>query len=278
MQRDIKSKDVYGRTFQLDEPALAAMAARLELRGKHPFFTRAIDEYLSRFRLAHIQRVIEIGTGTGIVARNIAKRGQFKGAILALDISEYLIERARQLAEEEDIAPRIEFRIADAHSIDVGDAGADVVIAHTLVSHVTDPVAILTEAKRLLRPGGRVVIFDGDYASMTFATASPDYGKEQDEILINAIVAHPRVMRIMPRLLKEFGLTLRDAMSYVVADIGVADFFKGALASFRILLPRAGTMTEASANEYVSTLEIESDEGRFFGASNFYTYIAERPA
>ena len=78
--------------------------------------------------------------------------------------------------------------------------------------------------------------------------------------------------------MKESGLTLRDAMSYVVADIGVADFFKGALASFRILLPRAGTMTEASANEYVSTLEIESDEGRFFGASNFYTYIAERPA
>jgi ubiquinone/menaquinone biosynthesis C-methylase UbiE len=186
--------------------------------------------------------------------------------------------KGSQLAEEEGITRRIEFRIADAHSINAGDAGADVVIAHTLVSHVTDPAVILTEAKRLLRPGGRVVIFDGDYASMTFATESNDHGKQQDEILINSIVAHPRVMRIMPRLLKKSGLILRDAMSYVVADVGVADFFKGALASFRILLPRAGAMTEASANEYVSTLEVASDKGCFFGASNFYTYIAERPA
>jgi hypothetical protein len=37
-------------------------------------------------------------------------------------------------------------------------------------------------------------------------------------------------------------------------------------------------MTEASANEYVSKLEVASDRGHFFGASNFYTYIAERPA
>ena len=183
MQRDIKSKDVYGRTFQLDEPALAAMAARLELRGKHPFFTRAIDEDLSHSVSRTFKGLSRSARVQVTVARNIEKRGQFKGAILALDISEYLIERARQLAEEEDIAPRIEFRIADAHSIDVGDAGADVVIAHTLVSHVTDPVAILTEAKRLLRPGGRVVIFDGDYASMTFATASPDDGKEQMKFL-----------------------------------------------------------------------------------------------
>jgi SAM-dependent methyltransferase len=278
MQRDIKSKDVYGRTFQLDETALAAMATRLEVRGKHPFFARVNDEYLARFDLGRLQGIIEIGTGTGIVARNIAKRRQFGGTILATDISEYLIERARQFAEEESVAARIEFRVADAHSTGDDAAGADVVIAHTLVSHVTDPVAILTEAKRLLRPGGRVVIFDGDYASMTFTTESPDHGKGQDETLINALVAHPRVMRIMPRLLKESGLVLRDATSYVVADIGAADFFKAALPLFRILLPRAGAMTEASAIEYVSTLEAASDKGYFFGASNFYTYIAERPA
>jgi SAM-dependent methyltransferase len=278
MQRDIKSKDVYGRTFQLDETALAAIATRLEVRGKHPFFAQVIEEYLNRLDLGHLQQIIEIGTGTGIVARNIARRRQFGGTIIASDISEYLIDRARRFAEEDDVAGQIEFRVADAHSMSVRDAGADVVIAHTLVSHVTDPVAILSEAKRLLRPGGRVVIFDGDYASMTFTTESPDHGKGQDETLINALVAHPRVMRIMPRLLKESGLVLRDAMSYIVADIGAADFFKAALPSFRILLPRAGAMTEASANEYVSTLQAASDKGHFFGASNFYTYIAERPA
>ena len=95
---------------------------------------------------------------------------------------------------------------------------------------------------------------------------------------IKVIATHPRVMWIMPRLLKETGLRLRDTMSYVVADIGTADFFRAALPSFRILLPRLGGMTEESANMYVSALESASDKGLFFGASNFYTYIAERPA
>lgn len=51
----------------------------------------------------------------------------------------------------------------------------DVVVMHTLVSHVAQPEAVLAEGAPLLKPGtGRLAIFDGDYASMTFATDAPD--------------------------------------------------------------------------------------------------------
>ncbi len=51
---------------------------------------------------------------------------------------------------------------------------------HTLISHVADPASVLAEARRLLRPGGRLAVFDGDYASLTCATDAPDGGEATD--------------------------------------------------------------------------------------------------
>jgi hypothetical protein len=51
-----------------------------------------------------------------------------------------------------------------------------------------------------VRPGGTVVIFDGDYATMTFGT-----DREMDEKIITGVIANPRVMRGMPQLLREAG-------------------------------------------------------------------------
>jgi hypothetical protein len=53
------------------------------------------------------------------------------------------------------------------------------------------------------------------------------------------------------------------------------DFWRSSLISQRVLLPKAGVMTEVEANALVDQLERASAENRFFGASNFYTYIAQ---
>jgi hypothetical protein len=66
----------------------------------------------------------------------------------------------------------------------------------------------------------------------------------------------------------EAGLDLLWSRAYVAADIGRMDFWATGVASFRVLLPRAGA--------FVDGLERASAERRFFGASNFYTYVARR--
>jgi SAM-dependent methyltransferase len=104
------------------------------------------------------------------------------------------------------------------------DGGFDVVVMHTLVSHVADSAAVLAEGRRLLRPGGRSVVFDGDYASLTFATDAPDGGEATDALIRGNLVANQRVMRAMPRLLAEAGLDLLLSRAYVAADIGRVDF------------------------------------------------------
>jgi ubiquinone/menaquinone biosynthesis C-methylase UbiE len=77
----------------------------------------------------------------------------------------------------------------------VPDRSFDLVTAHTLVSHVDEPVRVLEEAMWVLRPGGTLVVFDGDYATLTFGTEDPEHGRAWDERIVRAIIANPRVMR-----------------------------------------------------------------------------------
>ena len=121
-----------------------------------------------------------------------------------------------------------------------------------------------------------MVVFDGDFASWTFATGAADVGEATDRAVQRGIVAQPRVMRAMPGLLAKAGLDLNWSRAYVVADIGSADFWLPSVTSFRVLLPAAGTMTAVEANTFVDELERASAENRFFAACNFYTYVAQR--
>ena len=81
-----------------------------------------------------------------------------------IDQSPAFIAAAERLAADDGVGDRVEFVVGDAHALDFPAASFDAAVAHTLVSHVRDPLAVLAEAARVVRPGGRVAIFDGDYA------------------------------------------------------------------------------------------------------------------
>ena len=269
--------DVYGRTDALPAPVLDAMVTRLEARGAHPAFQRMLREYLDAMAIDAARTVLDLGCGTGVAARAIARRPGFAGTVVGLDLSAHLVAGARQLATAEGVGDRVRFRVGDTRRLDLPDAAFDAVVAHTLISHVDDPRAVLEEARRVVEPGGLVGLFDGDYASLTFGQADPVRGKAEDEAIQQAIITNPRVMRQMPGLLRAAGLELVRAFSYVVADIGAADFWVPAIDSFRKLVPQSGVMGEAEINAWADARLHESDEGTFFGASNYYAYVAKRP-
>jgi ubiquinone/menaquinone biosynthesis C-methylase UbiE len=270
------SVDVYGRTEELDAATLNAIITRLESRAQQPVFARMIDDYLSRLPLASMATVLDLGCGTGVAARASARRPEFRGEIVGIDISPALIEAARRLSAAEGVGGRIDYRVGDTHALDLADGSFNAVIAHTLVSHVRDPPSVLKEAARLVVPGGWVVVFDGDYASLTLGTKDPEYGAHMDAAIIKTIVTNPRVMRSMPGLLRDAGLELAGSLSYVVTEIGKADFWGGLLKSLRVLLPKAGIVSDEEAQAFVDAQCQASDEGTFFGSSNYLTYIARR--
>ena len=116
----------------------------------------------------------------------------------------------------------------------------DVVIAHTLISHVTEPAMVLNEMARVVRPGGTVVIFDGDYASLTYGFPDHGFGHQMDVALASATFNNPRIMRDLPRLLPEFGLKLTAAWGDAVVEIGHGSYFKSFVETYAPYVKRAG--------------------------------------
>lgn len=103
------------------------------------------------------QRVLDLGTGTGTVARQFAQRGC---SVVALDISEALIAEARALDRKSGVA--IDYRVARAEDTGLGDASFDIVTA-SQCWHWFDRVVVAAEAMRLLKPAGSIVIAHFDW-------------------------------------------------------------------------------------------------------------------
>jgi ubiquinone/menaquinone biosynthesis C-methylase UbiE len=265
--------DVYGRTQELDAKSIDTIATRLEARRGSAKYMGMLQEYLEAIDLAAAQSVLVLGCGTGVEVREVVRRPDFRGRVTAIDISADLVERGKSLAEQKGFSGSIEWLVGDAQELRLSDGVFDLVLAHTLVSHVPDPKRVVQEAARVVRPGGTVVIFDGDYTTLTFGV-----DREMDEKIISGNIANPRIMRAMSQLLCEVGLKLVDSRGWMLTEIGRADFFLGSLQSYPVLLPKAGVATPEEVQAFVGRQLRASEDGTFFAGYNFYAMIAERPS
>jgi len=102
----VSSFDVYGKTNELDADLLDVMATRLEARGYHPYFQNMMQDYLQAMEIDTAQTVLDLGCGTGVATRAIAKRSTFSGKLPGIDLSPHLIKVARQLAEKEALGDK----------------------------------------------------------------------------------------------------------------------------------------------------------------------------
>ena len=89
-------------------------------------------------------------------------------------------------------------------------------LTHTVISHVADPAAFLREAIRLARPAGQIILHDGDYASLTFNTNTPELDLKMPDLILQVVVANRYVMREIPRLLRQSDVKITHAIGDVV--------------------------------------------------------------
>jgi len=272
------ARDPHRFINELDDAAIERLMARLESRAKDHVFASLFEKYAAQLDLPRAARVLEIGCGTGAATRTLARRPDFHGKALGVDQSPAFIEAARRLAREEGVANRVEFQVGDAHALDLPDAAFDAVIAHTLISHVTDPPAVLREMTRVVRPGGTVAVFDGDYASLTYAHPDHALGQQMDVALANATFNNPRIMRDLPRLLPDLGLELVGAWGDAVVEIGTASFFRSFAETYAPSVTRAGLLPPETVAAWLDAQRRSMDEGTFFGSCTYYTYLARRVA
>jgi demethylmenaquinone methyltransferase / 2-methoxy-6-polyprenyl-1,4-benzoquinol methylase len=100
------------------------------------------------------QRVLDVATGTGMVASALAHRGC---EVVGLDQSEEMLGRARvKLASDRELAGRVSFVRGEAEALPFHDREFDALSFTYLLRYVDDPLATLSELRRVVRPGGRI--------------------------------------------------------------------------------------------------------------------------
>lgn len=108
-------------------------------------------------------RVLDVGCGPGNLTAEMAERVA-PAPVIGIDYASGIIDAAAANHQRRNLS----FAVGDVYQLDYADDSFDVVHAHQVLQHLTDPVGALREMKRVTRPGGLIAVRDADYEAMSW--------------------------------------------------------------------------------------------------------------
>ena len=131
-------------------------------------YTRRTAETCAGFLLPRLlpeSVLLDLGCGPGTITAGLARR---VGRVVGLDASAEMVEAARNHAADCGI-DNADFKVGSAYDLPFDDDSLDVVYAHQVFQHLSQPVEALREVRRVLKPQGIVALRDSDYETMIHA-------------------------------------------------------------------------------------------------------------
>ena len=120
-----------------------------------------VSRMLSLAKVTSNESILDIGTGTGVVALQAAQAIDREGEVWGIDLSEEMIAKAEENARKLRIEQKVKFFRMDAEALGFDDRKFDVVLSLFALLHFPNPLAALKEIYRVIRPGGRLVLAVG---------------------------------------------------------------------------------------------------------------------
>lgn len=256
--------DVYATIEHAAESVQERLADVLELRAADPQQRAMLEDYLKDLPVPAGARILEIGCGTGAVARTLASRLD-ASEVVGLDPGSVFIEQARRRAEGNG---RLTFVTGDGRDLPFDDGSFDAVVCHTALCHIPAPEQVLAEALRVTRQTGWLAVFDGDYTATTVAISEHDPLQACVDAAIAALCHDRWLVRRLPTLIQAAGWQVVCTRSHGYVETAGAQYMLTLVDRGADALAAAGTISEETA------LSCKSEARRRVRAGTFFGHIA----
>jgi arsenite methyltransferase len=263
--------DLLTRIAEQPREVLDAIAKSMNIRASEPAMQSICARYMGQIA-ARGGRVLEVGCGNGATARLIMEH-LAPERFVGIDPSSVFISMANETFAGQ---PRVAFAVGDA--VTSGQPGDffDLVIAHTVYSHLVDPERALAEARRVLRPGGLLVIFDGDFASLTVALFDGDPLQAAADAALRHMVHAPHIMRRLPALVAAAGFSIQAVEPYGYIQTTNPDYLISLLSRGTNAAARAGEIGQNLVDGFDREAHRRVANGSFHGAMLFVSVVARK--
>ena len=220
------------------------------------------------------QDVLDIGSGPGFLACEMAEAVGPGGSVRGIDPSDAMLSVARRRTQATGSAP-VDFGPGQATGLPFPDGAFDVVTSTQVYEYVHDVPAALTEAHRVLRPGGRLLVLDTDWDTIAWRSSDADRMRKVlaawDEHL-----ADPYLPRRLTSLLAQTGFTVthRSAIPLFNAGYDPHTFSAGLIGFIAAFVPGRAGVTAADAIAWAEDLTgLGAD---YFFSLNRYLFLATK--
>ena len=251
---------------------LDAIAKSMDVRASEPAIRAICARYMAQIALPARPRVLEIGCGTGATTKLIMQHVD-PAQLVGIDPSSVFIDMARETFADD---PRVSFAVGDAAATGQADACFDLVIAHTVFSHLVNPEGALTEARRVLQSDGKLVIFDGDFATLTVALFDGDPLQAAAGAVVRNLVHAPYIMRRLAALVTAAGFTVQSVEPHGYVQTRSPDYLLTLLARGANAAVRTGEVGQELVEGFDREAHRRVANGTFYGAILFLSLTARK--
>jgi ubiquinone/menaquinone biosynthesis C-methylase UbiE len=238
-------------------------AAQLEVMYRKRDVLRRRQLVRDALKVRPGDRVLDVGCGPGFYAAELLEQVRPAGSVVGVDASAAMVATAARRCGGGGEA---EFREGRATSLPVESESFECALSVQVLEYVEDVPAALAEIHRALRPGGRAVIWDIDWSTLSWYSAEPE---RMTRVLRawDRHLAHPALPRTLAAALRRTGFREVRAEPHVFASVGFDPESYGAM-----MLTLVEGYVTGLGEEWPALAKAWGDEQRALAASGDYFF------